>query len=90
MKTAFVLGNGESRKGILIADLKKHGKTFACNAIYRKENPDVLVAVDPKMIFEIADTEYPKKNQVWSNFNHQYNTSIGFSPVWDGAQGQLP
>ncbi len=73
MKTAFVLGNGESRKGILIADLKKHGKTFACNAIYRKENPDVLVAVDPKMIFEIADTEYPKKNQVWSNFNHQYN-----------------
>tara|TARA_E500000178_G_scaffold342695_1_gene388297 strand:- start:138 stop:761 length:624 start_codon:yes stop_codon:yes gene_type:complete len=73
MNTAFVLGNGESRKGITIEDLKKHGKTFACNAIYRKETPDVLVAVDPKMIFEIADTEYSKKNQVWSNFNHQYS-----------------
>ena len=45
---AFVLGNGESRKGIKIEDLKKHGKTYACNAVYRTENPDVLVAVDPK------------------------------------------
>ena len=70
---AFVLGNGESRKGIKIADLKQHGTVFACNGVYRTETPDFLIAVDPKMIFEIAETDYATKNQVWSNFNAQYN-----------------
>lgn len=71
--TAFVLGNGESRKGIRIADLKKYGTVFACNGVYRTEEPDYLVAVDPKMILEIAETEYPKTHEVWSNYNHQYS-----------------
>ena len=35
--------------------------------------PDYLVAVDPKMITEIAESDYPTKHQVWSNFNAQYN-----------------
>ncbi len=70
---AFVLGNGESRKGILIDDLKKHGKVYACNGVYRTEKPDYLVAVDPKMVLEIAESTYPKENQVWSNFNARYN-----------------
>ena len=71
--TAFVLGNGESRKGIAIEDLKKHGTVFACNAVYRTERPDYLIAVDPKMINEIAESDYMQNNQVWSNFNAQYN-----------------
>ena len=70
---AFVLGNGESRKGIRIADLKKHGTVFACNAVYRTEEPDYLIAVDPKMILEIAETDYPKTHEVWTNYNHQYS-----------------
>ena len=72
-KTAFVLGNGESRKGILIEDLKQHGTVFACNAVYRTERPDFLIAVDPKMILEIGESDYPVHNKVWSNFNGQYN-----------------
>ena len=72
-EVAFVLGNGESRKGIAVADLQKHGKVYACNAIFRQETPDYLVAVDPKMVFEICETDYPKNHQVWSNFNAQYN-----------------
>ena len=72
-EVAFVLGNGESRKGIRIDDLKKHGKVYACNGVYRTEKPDYLVAVDPKMVLEIVETDYPKNNQVWSNFNAQYN-----------------
>jgi len=72
-EVAFVLGNGESRKGIRIDDLKKHGKVYACNGVYRTETPDYLVAVDPKMVLEIVETDYPKNNQVWSNFNGQYN-----------------
>jgi len=71
--TAFVLGNGESRKGIKIADLKQHGTVFACNGVYRTEEPNYLIAVDPKMILEIAETEYPKTHEVWSNYNHQYS-----------------
>jgi len=71
--TAFVLGNGESRKGIQIEDLKKHGSVFACNAVYRTDRPNFLVAVDPKMMLEIAESDYMIHNQVWSNFNNQYN-----------------
>ena len=70
---AFVLGNGESRKGIEINDLMGKGTVFACNAVYRTHRPHFLIAVDPKMIFEIAETDYPVHNKVWSNFNAQYN-----------------
>ena len=70
---AFVLGNGESRKGIAIEDLKQHGKVFACNGVYRTDRPDHLVAVDPKMLLEIAESDYIINNKVWSNFNAQYN-----------------
>jgi hypothetical protein len=69
---AFVLGNGESRQGIKIADLKQHGKVYACNAVYRTEEPDALVAVDPKMVMEISETEYPVTHEVWSNYNGQF------------------
>ena len=51
--TAFVLGNGESRNGIKIADMQQHGKVYACNGVYRTETPDYLVAVDPKMLLEM-------------------------------------
>ena len=70
---AFVLGNGESRKGILIEDLKKHGTVFACNAVYRTDRPNYLITVDPKMMHEIAETDYMEHNEVWTNFNVQYN-----------------
>ena len=73
---AFVLGNGESRKGISIGDLKQHGKVYACNGVYRTDRPDWLVAVDPKMMLEIAETDYMEKNKVYSNYNaHQYKNS---------------
>ena len=72
-EVAFVLGNGESRKGIDINDLKKHGTVFACNGVYRTDKPDFLIAVDPKMVLEIAESDYPVHNKVYSNFNAQYN-----------------
>jgi len=72
-EVAFVLGNGTSRKGFSVSDLQQHGTVFACNAVFRTETPDYLIAVDPKMIHEIAETDYAEKNQVWSNFNHQYD-----------------
>ncbi len=74
-EVAFVLGNGESRKGIQIEDLKKNGTVYACNGVYRTDNPDHLVAVDPKMMMEIAETDYMIHNKVHSNFNTQYNNN---------------
>ena len=71
--TAFVLGNGESRKGIKIADMQTHGKVYACNGVYRTETPDYLIAVDPKMLLEIGEGDYMVNHSVWSNFNAQYN-----------------
>mgnify|MGYP001283382755 CR=1 FL=1 len=72
-QTAFVLGNGESRRGIDINDLKEKGTVYACNAVYRTHQPHWLVAVDPKMMLEIAETDYVVHNKVYSNFNSQYN-----------------
>ena len=69
---AFVLGNGESRKGIDINDLKEKGTVYACNAVYRTHKPHWLVAVDPKMMHEIAETDYVVNNKLYSNFNSQY------------------
>ena len=69
---AFVLGNGESRKGIDIDDLKEKGTVFACNGVYRTHRPHYLIAVDPKMINEIAETDYMIHNKVWSNYNAHY------------------
>jgi len=70
--TAFVLGNGESRRGIEINDLKEKGTVFACNGVYRTHRPDHLIAVDPKMLLEIAESDYIINNQVHSNYNAQY------------------
>ena len=71
-EVAFVLGNGESRRGIDINDLKEKGTVYACNAVYRTHQPHWLVAVDPKMMLEIAETDYVVHNKVYSNYNRQY------------------
>jgi|TARA_R110001592_G_scaffold10516_3_gene54419 hypothetical protein len=71
-KVAFVLGNGESRRGIDINELKKKGTVYACNGVYRTHQPDYLIAVDPKMVLEIAESDYVVHNKVWSNYNVQY------------------
>ena len=71
-EVAFVLGNGQSRKGIDLNNLKEKGTVFACNAVYRTHQPHWLVAVDPKMMLEIAETDYVVHNKVYSNYNAQY------------------
>lgn len=68
-KTAFVLGNGISRKHIDLHKLKKYGTVYGCNALYREFVPDHLVCVDTKMIIEVADAGYNKMYSVWSNEN---------------------
>lgn len=47
----YVVGNGESRKGINLDTLPR--PVFGCNALYRDFQPDYLVAGDPAITEEI-------------------------------------
>jgi hypothetical protein len=66
MSTAFVLGNGVSRKNINLALLHEHGKLYGCNALYREYTPDVLVATDRPIATAIQDSGYPLNNQFYT------------------------
>ena len=61
--TAFVLGNGVSRRGIDLHTLKKHGRIYGCNALYREFDPDVLVSTDPGISREIQESGWPSKDK---------------------------
>ena len=71
--SAFVLGNGNSRKGIDPETLSKFGKIYGCNALYRTFSPDYLIAVDVKMVLEINKSRYQHSNEVWTNPNKSYS-----------------
>jgi hypothetical protein len=71
-RRAFVLGNGRSRLGVKLKKLRKRGTIYGCNALYREFAPNILIAVDPKMIFEICDAGYQLENEVWTNPNSRY------------------
>ena len=53
MKRVFIIGNGESRKGFDLAQLRQFGTIYGCNAIYREFMPDVITAVDHGIMHEI-------------------------------------
>ena len=79
IKTAFVLGNGTSRKLINLNQLKDKGTVYGCNALYREFDPNFLVAVDTKMVLEINQAGYQHSHSVWTNPNRAYNGINGFN-----------
>ena len=79
MSTAFVVGNGTSRKPISLEALKQYGPIYACNAVYRDFRPDYLVAVDAKMVMEICKTGWQKHNKVYTNHNKQLKDIQGLN-----------
>ena len=79
MTVTFVIGNGTSRKDLELHSLKKYGKVYACNAVFRTFEPDYLVAVDVKMILEINHAKYQMNHPVWTNPNKQYSGMQGFN-----------
>lgn len=62
MTVAFVLGNGVSRQGTDLHQLRPHGKIYGCNALYREFTPDVLVATDRPIATAIQESGYALKN----------------------------
>lgn len=67
--TAYVIGNGTSRKSFDLIKLKGNGTVFGCNALYRDFRmtnpkyilPDYLVAIDASIITEIESSDFPSK-----------------------------
>jgi hypothetical protein len=83
MSIAFMIGNGKSRLDYNINCLKKYGKTYGCNALYRDMMPDYLVSVDTNMLAEIIEAEVYKKTEVWTNprkANEKYKQANFFRP----------
>lgn len=66
MSIAFVLGNGISRKGLELHDLKQHGTIYGCNALYRDYTPEVLVATDRPIAEHIEKTGYPMEHKFYT------------------------
>jgi hypothetical protein len=66
MTTAFVLGNGISRREISLTQLHSLGKIYGCNALYREFTPDVLVATDRPIAKAIQESGYAKNNRFYT------------------------
>ena len=58
MTAAFVLGNGLSRQSVDLPQLKLQGSVYACNAIYREFEPDVLISTDTPISEHIQNQGY--------------------------------
>jgi hypothetical protein len=82
--TAFVLGNGVSRRNINLTQLRLHGPIYGCNALYREYTPDVLVATDRPIATRIQESGYSAQ--------HRFHTrrpmpNLGAKPVPTGYYG---
>jgi len=60
---SFIIGNGESRKDFDLESLRRKGKIYGCNALYRDFTPDILVATDQDIILEIIQEKYCLENE---------------------------
>ena len=66
MTTAFVLGNGLSRRELNLSLLKSKGSVYGCNAIYREFEPDCLVATDRPIAQRIQETGYSASHRFYT------------------------
>ena len=64
-KTAFIIGNGESRIGFDLEELRDYGKIYGCNLLYEEFTPDALVAVDERITHPCYWSGYPIENVCW-------------------------
>lgn len=64
--TAFVVGNGVSRRGLDLDLIQSRGPVYGCNALYRDFAPDVLVATDRAMAQEIESTGYALQHRFFT------------------------
>lgn len=66
MSRAFVLGNGVSRLEVDLNVLKREGKVYGCNALYRTFAPDVLVSTDTPIATAIQQSGYAEQHRMYT------------------------
>ena len=64
-KQVFIIGNGESRIGFDLEKLRDYGKIYGCNLLYEEFAPDVLIAIDERVMHPIYWSGYPIDNVCW-------------------------
>ena len=64
-KRVFIIGNGESRIGLDLEELKDYGKIYGCNLLYEEFIPDVLIALDERIMHPCYWSGYPIENVCW-------------------------
>ena len=64
-KTVFIIGNGESRIGLDLEELRDYGKIYGCNLLYEEFTPDALIAVDERIMHPCYWSGYPIENVCW-------------------------
>jgi hypothetical protein len=60
----FLIGNGTSRKEFDLERLRPYGTIIGCNALFREFSPDVLLAIDAKMLREIKKAGYSTEDNI--------------------------
>ena len=72
MSRAFIIGNGKSRDGFDLEQLRKHGTIYGCNALYRDFEPDYLIAIDDAITEEIRSSDFPEERFIYPAFEEQF------------------
>lgn len=75
-----IIGNGTSRKGFNLHAIHTVMPIYGCNALYREYIPDMLFAIDPKMIKEIIDSKFPLKQFAVPPYDEQFEPAE-FNPA---------
>ena len=69
---AFIIGNGASREGFDLEQLRPYGEIYGCNALYRDFEPDWLVAIDQAITEEIQESDFPKEKFIHPIMEEQF------------------
>ena len=69
---AFIIGNGKSREGFDLEQLRPYGDIYGCNALYRDFEPDWLIAIDEAITKEIQDSDFPKNKFIHPLYEGQF------------------
>ena len=64
-KQVFIIGNGESRIGFDLEQLRDYGKIYGCNLLCNEFRPDVLTVIDERVMHPIYWSGYPIDNVCW-------------------------
>lgn len=68
----FIIGNGVSREGFDLEQLRPFGTIYGCNALYRDFEPDYLIAIDEKITQEIQNSSFPQSKFINPSFEEQF------------------